>query len=407
MAPSIYLDHAATTPVAAEVLDAMLPYFRLQYGNPSSMHQHGRQAHEAIEAARAGVAALLQCSPREIYFTSGGTEADNLAIFGAAYARQDKGKHLITSAIEHHAVLHSCEALAQRGWEVTYLPVDGDGLVDPAAVRAALRPDTALVTIMHANNEVGVIQPIAEIGAICRDAGVWFHTDAVQTVGHIPTRVDELQVDMLSLSGHKLYGPKGAGALYLHRGITIPPLHFGGGHERGLRSGTENVPGIVGLGRAAGLALAAMDREASRQARLRDKLLDGILARVPEVLVTGHRTRRLPNSASIIVRYLEAEQLLLCLDAAGIAVSSGSACTSGSLAPSHVLLAMGISPANAIGSLRLTLGRDTTEEDIDYVLTTLPSTVDTLREMSPEWDEAMMSQARECGPFCVCHSGDE
>jgi cysteine desulfurase len=371
------------------------------------MHQAGRQAHEAIEAARGSLAALLHCSPREIYFTSGGTEADNLAIFGAALARERQGKHLITSTIEHHAVLQSCRELESRGWEVTYLTVDDDGLVDPAAVTAALRPDTTLVTIMHANNEVGTIQPIAEIGDICRQAGIRFHTDAVQTVGHIPTRVDELQVDMLSLSGHKLYGPKGVGALYLRQGTKIPPLHFGGGHERGVRSGTENVPGIVGLGRAAELALAEMERESIRQADLRDKLLDGILTRVPEVLVTGHRTLRLPNSASIIVRYLEAEQVLLCLDAAGIAVSSGSACTSGSLAPLHVLLAMGISPATAIGSLRLTLGRDTTEEQIDYVLATLPATVDTLREMSPEWDEAMMSQARECGPFCECHSGDE
>ncbi|MHB9134092.1 MAG: cysteine desulfurase NifS [Armatimonadota bacterium] len=382
MAP-IYLDHAATTPVAPEVIEAMLPYLHEFWGNPSSIHQFGRQAAEGIEQARANLAKLLNCTPKEIYFTGGGTEADNMAIFGAALAREEKGKHIITSVIEHHAVSHTCEALQKRGWEVTYLPVDSTGRVDPAAVRAAIRPDTVLVTIMHANNEVGTVQPIAEIGAICREAKVWFHTDAVQSVGHIPTRVDELNVDMLSLSGHKLYGPKGVGALYIRRGVRIKPLIYGGGHERGMRSGTENVPGMVALGRAAELAMEEMEHEAIRQAVLRDKLLDGILAGVPDSFVTGNREHRLPNNASVCIKYVEGEAQLLRLDAVGIAASSGSACTSGSLDPSHVLLAMGIPVEYAHGSLRFSLGRGTTDEQIDYVLEKLPSIVQTLRAMSP------------------------
>lgn len=383
MATSIYLDHAATTPVAPEVLEAMLPYFQEFWGNPSSIHRYGRQASEGVDYARTNVAKLLQCTPKEVYFTSGGTEADNLAIFGAAMAREDKGKHIITSVVEHHAVSHSCEALEKRGWEMTYLPVDSTGRVDPEAVRAAIRPDTVLVTIMHANNEVGTIQPIAEIGAICREAKVWFHTDAVQSVGHIPTLVNELNVDMLSLSGHKLYGPKGIGALYIRRGVRIKPLIYGGGHERGMRSGTENVPGMVGLGRAVELALAEMPTEATRQAALRDKLLDGLLARIPDCMITGSREYRLPNNASIISKYIEGEAQLLRLDAVGIAASSGSACTSGSLDPSHVLLAMGIPVEFAHGSLRFSLGRGTTEAEIDYVLDELPPIVKTLRAMSP------------------------
>lgn len=383
MQTPIYLDHAATTPVAEEVITAMLPYYRDFWGNPSSIHRFGREAAGGLETARENLARLLNCTPREIYFTGGGTEADNMAIFGTALAKEEKGKHLITSVIEHHAVSHTFEALQKRGWETTILPVDGAGLVDPEDVRKAIRPDTTLVTIMHGNNEVGTVQPIAEIGAVCREAKVWFHTDAVQTVGHIPTRVDELNVDMLSLSGHKLYGPKGVGALFIRRGVRITPLIFGGGHERGMRSGTENVPGIVGLGRAAELALAEMETEATRQAALRDKLLDGVLARIPDSVVTGHRTHRLPNNASIIVKYVEGEAQLLRLDAVGIAASSGSACTSGSLDPSHVLLAMGIPVEFAHGSLRFSLGRGTTEAQIDYVLEKLPPIVQTLRAMSP------------------------
>jgi cysteine desulfurase len=383
MTPSIYLDHAATTPVAPEVIEAMLPYYREFWGNPSSIHGFGRQAAEGVQQARESVATLLGASPNEIIFTSGGTEADNLAIFGTALAKESKGKHIITSGIEHHAVSHSTEALEKRGWEVTYLPVDNTGRVDPAAVRAALRPDTVLVTIMHANNEVGTVEPIAEIGAICREAGVWFHTDAVQSVGHISTLVSELNVDMLSLSGHKLYGPKGVGALYLRKGVRIKPLLYGGGHERNMRSGTENVPGIVGLGRAAELAIGEMAAEAVRQATLRDKLIDGILARIPDSFATGNREHRLPNNASVSIKYIEGEAQLLRLDAVGVAASSGSACTSGSLDPSHVLLAMGIPVEFAHGSLRFSLGRGTTEAEIDYVLDELPPIVETLRAMSP------------------------
>ncbi len=381
--PTIYLDHAATTPVAPEVIEAMLPYMQEIWGNPSSMHSFGRQAYEGVEAGRAEMAKLLNCKPQEIYFTSGGSEADNLAIFGAAYARADKGKHMITSSIEHHAVSHTMEELQKRGWEITYLPVNAAGLVDPEAVRAAIRPDTVLVSIMHANNEVGTVQPIAEIGAICRAAKVWFHTDAVQSVGHISVDVEALNVDMLSLSGHKFYGPKGVGALYIRRGVRIKPQIFGGGHERGMRSGTENVPGIAGMGRAAELALAEMDAEATRQAAMRDRLLDGLTAAIPDSFASGDRTQRLPNNASIIVKYVEGEAMLLRLDAVGIAVSSGSACTSGSLDPSHVLLAMGIPVEFAHGSIRFSLGRGTTEADIDYVLEKMPPIIATLRAMSP------------------------
>ncbi len=396
MALSVYLDHAATTPVAPEVLEAMLPYFQEFWGNPSSIHRYGRQASEGVELGRASLATLLHCTPKEVYFTGGGTEADNLAIFGAAQAREEKGRHILTSAIEHHAVSHSCEALQKRGWEVSYLPVDSFGLVDPDDVRKAIRPDTVLATIMHANNEVGTVQPIAEIGAICREAGVWFHTDAVQSVGHIPTAVNELNVDMLSLSGHKLYGPKGVGALYIRRGVRIKPQIFGGGHERGMRSGTENVPGIVGLGRAAELAVAEMSTEAPRQALLRDKLLDGILARIPDSFVTGHRRERLPNNASVIVKYIEGEAQLLRLDAVGIGASSGSACTSGSLDPSHVLLAMGVPVEFAHGSIRFSLGRGTTEAQIDYVLEEFPPIAEVLRAMSPFSADSPCCEGMEC-----------
>lgn len=380
---SVYLDHASTTPVAREVLEAMAPYFRVICGNPSSIHSHGLQAREGVDHARASVAKLLGCTPQEIYFTSGGSESDNMAIFGAAWALEKNGKHIITSSVEHHAVLRGCQALEKHGWKVTYLPVDGTGMVAPDMVRESIRRDTVLVSIMYANNEVGTIQPVERIGAICREAGVLFHTDAVQTVGHIPTRVDDLKVDMLSISGHKFYGPKGVGALFLRRGVHISPLIHGGGHERGRRSGTENVPGIVGLGRAAELALAEMPTEAARQAILRDKLLDGVLSSVPDAFITGNRLSRLPNNASVVVKHVDGEAQLHQLDLAGISGSSGSACTSGSLEPSHVLLAMGIPAALAYGSLRLSLGRDTTEEHIDYVLEHLPDVVASVRSTIP------------------------
>lgn len=379
----IYLDYASTTPVPREVLEAMAPYFRVLCGNPSSVHSPGMLAREAVDLARASVARLLGCTPHEIYFTAGGTEADNLAIFGSASVLAKDRRHIVTSAIEHHAVLRSCQWLESCGWQVTYVPVDPSGAVDPEDVRRSIRRDTAIVSIMHANNEVGTIQPIEAIGAICKDAGVRFHTDAVQTVGHIPTRVDDLKVDMLSLSGHKLYGPKGVGALYIRRGLHVSPLIHGGGHERGRRSGTENVPGIVGLGRAAELALAEMETESPRLAALRDRLIDGILTGIPDASVTGSRTNRLPGNASFVIGKVDGEAQLLRLDAAGIAASSGSACSSGSLEPSHVLLAMQIPPALAYGSLRLSLGRGTTEEEIDRVLAELPGIVESLRANPP------------------------
>lgn len=375
---SVYLDNAATTPVAREVLEAMAPYFRANPGNPSSSHGPGLVARNAIEEARGSVAGLLGCSHKEVYFTSGGTEADNLAIMGTAWA-EEKKKHIVTGAIEHHAVLRSCQFLEKQGWKVTYVPVDTKGVVDPEAVKKVIRRDTALVTIMHANNEIGTIQPIAEIGAVCRQAGVRFHTDAVQTAGHIPIAVDALNVDLLSISGHKFYGPKGVGALYIRQGTHIAPMLHGGGHERGRRSGTENVPGVVGLGRAAKLAMAEMPHEQLRQAELRDRLLDGILERVPNAFVTGSRTSRLPSSASIIATNTDGEKLLRALDERGISASSGSACTSGSLEPSHVLLAMGFPPEVAFGSLRFSLGRDTTEEDIDYVLAHIAEAVESAK----------------------------
>lgn len=383
---SVYLDHASTTSVAREVLEAMAPYFRVHSGNPSSIHAPGLLARNAVDQARASLASLLGCSPQEICFTSGGTEADNMAILGTAWALENK-KHIITSTVEHHAVVRSCQFLAQHGWKITYVPVDAKGLVDPDKIRKSIRRDTALVTIMHANNEVGTVQPIEEIGLICRDTGVRFHTDAVQTVGHIQTRVDELNVDMLSLSGHKFYGPKGVGALYVRAGVHISPIIHGGGHERGRRSGTENVPGIVGLGRAAELALVEMETEGPRQATLRDKLLDGLLERIPDAFVTGSRQRRLPNNASVIVMNVDGEAQLRHLDAVGISASSGSACTSGSLEPSHVLLAMGFPPAVAYGSLRLSLGRDTTEEDIEYALAQIPVAAELSRSASDQISE--------------------
>jgi len=377
----IYMDNAATTATRPEVLEAMLPYFTQNYGNPSSIHSFGRDARRAMENARKQVAAALGCEPREVYFTAGGSESDNWAIRCALQAK--KGKHILTSAIEHHAVLHTCEYMEKQGYEVTYLPVDEYGIVSAEAVRNAIRPDTALITIMAANNEIGTIQPVAEIGKIAKEAGILFHTDAVQAVGAVPIDVKEWNVDMLSLSGHKFHAPKGVGALYIRKGIRISNLIYGGAQERGLRAGTENLPGIVGLGKAIELAVAELPEYAVRMTILRDRLIDGILAKVPDVQLNGHRTQRLPGNVNVSVRYVEGEALLMRLDLAGIAASSGSACTSGSLDPSHVLLAIGLPHEIAHGSLRLSLGTDTTEEDVDYVLETLPNIVNTLRAMSP------------------------
>ena len=378
----IYMDNAATTATRPEVLEAMLPYFTEHYGNPSSIHSVGRDARRAVENARKQVAAALGCEPREVYFTAGGSESDNWAIRCAAKVTEGKGKHIITSAIEHHAVLHTCAYMEKQGYRVTYLPVDEDGLVSVEDVKNAICDDTVLITIMTANNEIGTIQPIAEIGKLAREKGILFHTDAVQAVGAIPVNVNDMNVDMLSLSGHKFHAPKGIGALYIRKGTKISNLIFGGAQERGLRAGTENLPGIVGLGKAIELAVSELPEYGPRVTRLRDKLIDGILAEIPNVRLNGHRTKRLPANVNVSVRYIEGESLLMRLDLAGVEASSGSACTSGSLDPSHVLLAIGLPHEIAHGSLRLSLGNDTTEADVDYVLKELPGIVEKLRAMS-------------------------
>ncbi|MDR1580602.1 MAG: cysteine desulfurase NifS [Synergistaceae bacterium] len=380
----VYLDHSATTPVAEEVLEAMIPYFTEIPGNPNSLHGWGQAARRAVDEARQNVASLIGADAHDIVFTGCGSASDNLAIKGSAWADKKGRKHVITSAVEHHAVVDTFKWLGKNGYEVTVLPVDKYGMVLPETLKGALREDTLLVSVMHANNEVGTVNPIEELGALCRERGVLFHTDAVQTAGHIPIDVSKLPVDMLTMSAHKMYGPKGIGALYIRRGIKLVPLVHGGGQEYGIRSGTENTAGIVGFGEAA--KLAARLREEGEEARvsaLRDKLLDGIVERIPDSFVTGHRTKRLPFHGSVCVKLIEGEGMLLRMDYAGIGVSSGSACTSGSLEPSHVLLAMGLDHATAHGSVRLTLGRGTSEEDIGYVLEKFPPIVELLRRMSP------------------------
>jgi len=379
----IYFDHAATTPTREEVVEAMLPYYREKWGNPSSLHASGREALDGMDSARGEVAQLLGAYPEEIVFTGSGTEADNQALIGTAVAQEKKGDHIITSAIEHHAILHTAQFLEKRGLKVTYVPVDSNGLVDPAAVKAAVTDRTILVSIMHANNEIGTIQPIKEIGAICKERGVLFHTDAVQTVGHVPVDVREMNIDLLSLSAHKFYGPKGVGALFVRKGVRIAPLIHGGGHERGRRSSTENVPGIVGLGEASRLAREGLQWEMEHSAKLRDLLIEGVLSRVPDSVLTGHPTRRLPNNASFCVRYIEGESMLLNLDFEQIYASSGSACTSGSLEASHVLLAIGLPHDLAHGSLRLSVGRGNTLDDVGRFLEVFPPIVEKLRAMSP------------------------
>ena len=386
----IYLDHSATTPVDPQVAELMMVYFTEYYGNPSSVHSFGRQVHKAIDEAREQVASLIGANPSEITFTSGGTEADNLAIQGAARASVKKGTHLITSAIEHHAVLDTFKYLAKNGYEITIVPVDEEGLVSVQDIEKAIRPDTILISIMHANNEVGSIQPVAEIGRVAREKGILFHVDAVQSLGKLPIDVNQMNVDLLTISSHKIYGPKGVGALYIRKGVRISPLIFGGSQERKIRSGTENAPGIIGFGKACELAGQRMADENIELVRLRDKLFDGILASIDRVKVNGPRgAKRLPNNVNISVNFIEGESLLLSLDLVGIAGSSGSACTSGSLDPSHVLLAMGLSHEVAHGSLRLSLGRQNTDEEIDYVLQELPKIVQRLREMSPLYHKAI------------------
>jgi len=379
----IYLDHAATTPVNPDVVQAMLPYFTEKFGNPSSIYAPAREARKAMDWARETVAGILGASPSEVVFTSGGTESDNLAIKGAAFANRHKGNHIITTQIEHHAVLHTCEYLEKRfGFRVTYLPVDQHGTVDLDALQRALTPDTILVTIMYANNEVGTIQPIQEISQIVKAAGVLFHTDAVQAGGALDLNVDKLGVDMLSLSAHKFYGPKGVGVFYVRKGTSYWPQQHGGGQERGRRAGTENTAGIVGLATALKLAYDRLETHNAHVSKLRDRLIDGIL-KIPGAYLTGHPTNRLPNNASFVFDYVEGESILLSLDMMGIGASSGSACTSASLEPSHVLKAMGVPIERAHGSLRLTTGSGNTEEDIDRVVEVLPGIIERLRAMSP------------------------
>ncbi|AEE96548.1 cysteine desulfurase NifS [Mahella australiensis] len=383
----IYMDHAATTYVKPEVLDEMLPYFTDKFGNPSSIYFYGREAKEAIEMAREKVAVAIGAEPSGIYFTSGGTESDNWAIKGAAFAGKKKGNHIITSAIEHHAVLHTCQYLEKLGFEVTYLPVDQYGLINPDDVRRAITDKTVLISIMTANNEIGTIEPISEIGKIAREQGVYFHTDAVQAIGSMDIDVKSLNVDMLSLSGHKFYGPKGIGALYIKKGVKIDQFMHGGAQERNRRASTENVPGIIGLGKAIELATATIPQRREHLTRLRDRLIKGIMDKIPFVRLNGHPTERLPGNVNLSFEFIEGESMLLSLDLKGVAASSGSACTSGSLDPSHVLLAIGLPHEVAHGSLRLTLGDDNTEEDVDYVIEILPDIVERLRQMSPLFAE--------------------
>lgn len=380
----VYLDYNATTPLDERVLEAMMPYLTEQYGNPSSIYRFAQTARKAVEDARAKVAALLNANEREIVFTGGGTEANNYAIKGVAFANRHRGNHIITSQIEHHAVLNVCKYLEERhGFEVTYVPVDSHGIVDVDAVRDAIRDDTILISIMYANNETGVIQPVEEIAELARERGIYFHTDAIQVAGKMRIDVRSLGVDLLSISAHKFYGPKGVGALFIRKGVHIDPLIHGGHQEMGRRAGTENVAGIVGLAEAFAIAHENMEEEWEREKRLRDKLERGIVERIPDVIVNGHPEKRLANTLNIIVKYVEGEAMLLSMDDEGICASSGSACTSGSLEPSHVLTAMGIPHELAHGSLRFSLGRFTTEEDIDYVLDVLPKIVERLREISP------------------------
>ena len=379
----IYLDYAATTPVHPEVLKAMLPYFGDAFGNPSAIYSCGQEARSAVEEARANVAGLINARSEEITFTSGGTEADNLALTGIAYANEAKGNHIITAVVEHHAILETCRFLEKRGFKVSYLPVDEQGLVSPDELKRAITPKTVLISVALANNEIGTIQPLAELAAIAREAGVYLHTDAVQAVGRIPVDVSKLKVDLMSISAHKLYGPKGVGALYIRKGTKIAPIMHGGGQERGRRSGTENTTAIIGFGRAAEIAGRDMAAEARRLKQLRDRLIKGILEGIDSSRLNGHSQKRLPNNVNISFDFVEGESIVLNLDLKGICASTGSACSSSSLEPSHVLLALGIPPQQAHGSLRLTLGRWTTDEEVDRVLSVLPPIIGKLRAMSP------------------------
>jgi cysteine desulfurase len=383
----VYLDYAATTPTDPEVIAAMEPYFFEKFGNASSLHAYGQEAKKALEDSRQRLADFIGAKPEEIVFTSGGTESDNSALLGAAYALEKKGNHIITSAIEHHAISEPAKFLEKQGFKVTYLGVDKDGLVSGEDLKRAITDKTILISVMHANNEIGTLQPIAQLGKLAKDKGIYFHTDAVQTVGHIPVNVDQLNVDLLSLSAHKFYGPKGVGALYIRKGIRLETFMRGGDQERGRRASTHNITGIVGLACAIELCQHKMTEEIKFQSILRDRLIKEIPARIPEVRLNGHPTQRLPNSVNFSIKYIEGESMLLSLDMLGIACSTGSACTSSSLEPSHVLLAIGLDHETAHGSLRITLGRFTRQSDVDYLLEKLPLVVQKLRAMSPLYEK--------------------
>lgn len=389
MGKMIYLDNAATTRTAQEVVEAMLPYFTEFYGNASTVYEFGGKSKEAVAKAREIIANTIGAKENEIYFTAGGSESDNWAIKATAEAYKSKGKHIITSKIEHHAVLHTCQWLEQNGFEVTYLDVDENGVIKLEELKKAIRPDTILITIMFANNEIGTIEPIAEIGKLAKEHDILFHTDAVQAFGQVPINVDELNIDMLSTSAHKLNGPKGIGFLYIRKGVKIRSFVHGGAQERKRRAGTENVPGIVGFGKAVELAAANMEERTKKEAELRDYMIERVLKEVPFTRVNGHRKNRLPNNINFCFQFIEGESLLIMLDMKGICGSSGSACTSGSLDPSHVLLAIGLPHEIAHGSLRLTLGADTTKEDIDYTIDAIKEIVAQLREMSPLYEDYM------------------
>ncbi len=388
----IYLDNAATTRTAPEVVEAMLPYFTEQYGNPSAIYSLGSAGKKAINEARRTIAAAIGAKPEEIYFTAGGTEADNWALKAAAECCAGKGRHIITTKIEHHAVLHACGYLEKNGYEVTYLDVDRDGILDPEALKEAIRPDTVLISVMFANNEIGTIQPIREIGAIARERGILFHTDAVQAFGQIPIDVEEMHIDMLSASAHKLNGPKGTGMLYIRSGLKIRSFIHGGAQEKGVRAGTENVPGIVGFAAAVRRALSRMEEKAGRERELRDYLIRRIEGEIPCCRLNGHREKRLPGNVNISFRFIEGESLLIMLDMRGVCASSGSACTSGSLDPSHVLLAIGLEHEEAHGSLRMTLSEENTQEELDEVVGHLAEIVQRLRDMSPLYEDFMKSR---------------
>ena len=379
----IYLDYAATTPTDPAVVKAMLPYFTESFGNPSSLYSYGQESKAALDEAREKIAQAIGAHSDEIIFTSGGTEADNTALVGVAWANKDKGNHIITTTLEHHAVLETCRFLGKAGFDITYVPVDKYGVVDPQDIKRAITHRTILISVMHANNEVGSVQPIEEIGRIAREAGVYLHTDAVQTVGHIPVDVDKLGVDLLSLSAHKLYGPKGVGLLYARRGTRVASYMHGGAQEKGRRAGTENIAGIVGLSKAVELAMMDIDSEMRRQTLLRDRLIKGLLDKIELVQLNGHPTHRLPNNVNVSIDYVEGESMLLNLDLEGICVSTGSACSSTSQEPSHVLMAMKVAPEKAHCSLRFTLGKWTTEQEIERVLEVMPPMVARLRSMSP------------------------